>query len=736
MTFMDKNELVFGRISQLRFGFSRRLPVVMQTEAAECGLACMVMILGFHGHTTDLLTLRQRFSLSLKGATMKAIIDMASELHFSARPLRLELDELGELSAPCILHWRMTHYVVLRKVLRNRFGVIRGVVIHDPAKGEVSVSMVELSEHFTGVALELLPNQRFRIKREKKQLNLRSLLRGVVGLRRGLAQIFVLAIVLEIISLVSPLFMQWVVDGAIQTRDVGLLDVLVIGFGLLMLVQTAIGLARSWSVMYMSTHLGLQWIANVFHHLIRLPITFFEKRHLGDVISRFGSISSIQKTLTTNFIEAIIDGMLAIATLAMMLIYSVKLSLVVFVSILVYGLLRAVAYTPFRRAAEEQMVLQARAQTLFMESIRGVQSIKLFNRENDRMTRWLNAVVDALNRRVATQKMSMGYSTAHSLTAGAENLLVIWMGAKLVMANELSVGMLMAYISYKSTFAGRLYSLIDKWVDLKMLSLQGERLADILLTDAEDDDGDEDNALDSQLLSTDMTFTAVPKGAKNADFGGRIETRGISFRYADSEPWVLRNLDLCIKPGESVCIVGASGCGKSTLIKLLVGLMRPEEGEVLFDGVSVASMGLRNYRECIGVVMQDDQLLSGSIAQNICFFDQTPDMGWIEQCGRMAMIHDEIMAMPMGYMTLLGDMGSTLSGGQRQRVLLARALYKRPKVLFLDEATSHLDVHNETKICAAIQGLDMTRVIVAHRPETIASAQRIFSMQQTQESAR
>lgn len=728
MTVME--DVVGQQFSRLRFDFGRKLPVVLQTEAAECGLACLVMILAFHGYITDLLTLRQKFSLSLKGATLKAIIDMASTLQFTARPLRLEVEELGVLVTPCILHWRMTHFVVLRKVIKTRWGGVSGVVIHDPARGEIRVGMKELSEQFTGVALELTPNPQFKVKEERQRFSFRDLLRGVTGLRRGLFQIFVLAIVLEILSLLSPLFMQWVVDGAIQSADLHLLNTLAIGFGLLMLIQTAIGLVRSWSVMYMSTHLGVQWVASTFNHLIRLPITYFEKRHLGDVVSRFGSITSIQKTLTTRFIEAIIDGLLAIATLVMMLIYSEKLSCVVFVSIVVYGLLRACAYLPFRRANEEQMVLQAREQTLFMESIRAVQSIKLFNRESDRMTRWLNAMVDALNRGISTQKMLMGYSTAHSLTSGFENLVVIWLGAKLVIANELSVGMLMAYMSYKSTFAGRLYSLIDKWFELKMLSLQGERLSDIVLTKTDDDQNLlVSGRVDPITLSGAYGLITSPHSMSERPNGARIEMRDVSFRYADAEPWILRGLNLCIEPGESVAIIGPSGSGKSTLIKLLVGLVGPTQGEILLQGQSLPSIGMRSYRERIGVVMQEDQLLTGSIAQNISFFDAVPNMEWLEQCARMAMIHDEISAMPMGYMTLLGDMGNSLSGGQRQRVLLARALYKRPEILFLDEATSHLDVANETKICEAVKALNITRVIVAHRPETIASAGRVFSMQ-------
>lgn len=711
-----------AQLPPLHFGFGRRVPLVMQSEAAECGLACLAMIAGYHGYRTDLLSLRQRFAISLKGATLKSLIDIAAALQLSARPLRLELEDLDKLQAPCILHWDLNHFVVLKQVLRNGSGIL----IHDPARGEVRVPTTEVSTRFTGVALELTPTPRFEKKEEKQRIRLREMLGSVSGLKRSLIQILLLALALEVFALVSPFLMQWVVDGAILSADRDLLTLLVLGFGLLMTIQTGIGLARSWVVMYMSTHLNLQWIANVFTHLLRLPLSYFEKRHLGDVVSRFGAVGAIQRTLTTSFVEAILDGLMAVATLGMMLIYSLTLSLVVFVSVALYALLRWAAYRPLRRASEEQIVLAAREQSLFLESIRGVQSIKLFNHEEERRARWLNAVADATNRGIATQKMTLGFGTAHTFVAGAENLLIVWLGAHLAMDNVFSVGMLFAFVSYKTSFTGRVYSLIDKWVELKMLSLQAERLADIVLSEPE--------AVANTPATDDDDRS---KTGENFALGGRaerevtdatLETRNLSFRYSDAEPWILRNLNLKILPGESVAVIGPSGCGKTTLVKLLLGLLKPTEGEVLVGGIPLERMGVRNYRAMLGAVMQEDQLLAGSIADNIGFFDLRMDREWLESCARLAAIHEEIEVMPMGYQTLIGDMGTALSGGQKQRLLLARALYKRPKLLFLDEATSHLDIFNEHRIVKALAELKLTRIVVAHRKETIDGAGRIIAL--------
>ncbi|WP_431264434.1 peptidase domain-containing ABC transporter [Roseateles chitinivorans] len=688
---------------RLNFRHGQRLPLIVQTEATECGLACLAMVAGFHGHQTDLATLRQRFSISLKGVALKNVMDMASSLNFAARALKLELPQLGRLQAPCILHWDMNHFVVLKQVLRAG----KGLVIHDPARGELRLSMEEVSAHFTGVALELRPTSDFEKRQAPPRIGLRQLMGEVTGLKRSLIQIFLLTTVLEILALVAPFFMQWVIDGVILSLDRDLLTLLASGFGLLLLLQTLIGWVRSWAVLYMATHLNLQWVANVFTHLLKLPVSYFEKRHLGDVISRFQSVGTIQKALSNSFVEAFVDGFMALAMLIIMSYYSLWLTAVVMVSIAIYGAARWLAFRPLREATEEQIVMSAREQSLLLESVRGVRAIKLFNHEQERRARWLNAVVDSMNRGVAAQKITLNMQTTQLLVAGLENIAVVWLGARLVMDGAFSVGMLMAFVSYKTTFSQRLTSLIDKLIELSMLRVQGERLADVVLTAPE------------------------PEGANNvaaAPQGSALEIRDLWFRYSDAEPWLLQGVNLRFEAGQSVALTGPSGCGKTTLVKLMLGLLQPCRGEITYGGVPLHQLGNRAYREHIGVVMQDDQLLAGSLADNIAFFDQKPDMTRVAGCAHLAAIHHEVMQMPMNYNTLVGDMGTSLSGGQKQRILLARALYKNPKILFLDEATSHLDVERESLVNAAVRDLEITKIMVAHRVETIASAERVIRL--------
>ncbi len=673
--------------------------MILQTEAAECGLACLAMVAAHHGLHSDLPTLRQRFSVSLKGTTMADLVRLGGQLRLNARALRADMAHLPDLAVPCVLHWDLNHFVVLKEVSR---GV---AVIHDPARGVRRLPLAEVSRHFTGVVLELTPQADFRPHTERQSVTLRQLLGRVTGLRRSLLQIFTLALALEGFMLLAPFFMQWVVDSVLVGLDRDLLVTLGLGFGLLVLITVATGAIRSWAVLHLSTTLNLQWLANVFAHLMRLPVSWFEKRHTGDVMSRFGAVQKIQQTLTTSFIEAMLDGVLVVVTLAMMFVYSGTLTAIALGSVVAYAGLRWALFRPLREATEESIIFEAKRASHFLESLRGVQSIKLFNRQEDRQARFMNLVVDAMNANIATRKLDLTFSVGNKLVFGLERIAMVWVGALLVMDHTFSVGMLFAFIAYKEQFAQRVSALIDKVVEVKMLKLEGERLADIVLTAPEQQ---------------------PQYAARTQDLPASLELRNIHFAYAESEADVLRGLTLNIEPGESVAIVGPSGCGKTTLLKLMLGVHTPQSGEIRVGGQPLHKVGLRAWRDMIGTVMQDDQLFAGSITDNISFFDPMADLAWVAECARIAAVRGDIEAMPMGFNTLIGDMGGSLSGGQRQRILLARALYKRPKILFLDEATSALDVEREREVNQAIKQLQLTRIVVAHRPETIASASRVI----------
>lgn len=690
-------------LHRLQTGWRRRLPMILQTEAAECGIASLSMVAGYFGHNTDLADIRRRFSVSLKGASLKDLIRIAEQLHMAARPVRVKLSEMLLLRTPCVLHWDLNHFVVLKKIGTDH------AVIHDPAAGVRRMPTSEVSQHFTGVALELIPTREFESTESPTRVKFSAILGHMIGINRALTQLLFLALTIEVFAITSPLFMQWVVDHALLTANYDLLTVLIIGFALLLAIRTSLSAMRGWMLMGMQASLNVQARTNLFSHLIDLPTSFFATRHIGDVMSRFNSQGTILKAITTELLEALLDGLMATLTLFIMFLYSPKLTGLVLACVFIYAALRWLLYRPLRQASAEAIVWSARQNSHFLETLRGIQTIKLFNGQDNRRSHWINLMIEAVNRQLTTQKLRLLFRTSKGILFGGLTIMVVGFGAQNVMASSMSIGMLLAFIAYQDQFVRRITELINKIVDLQMLRLHAERLADIALTEPE----------------TPMAATSRPRVRR---FVG-IEARDLSFRYSANDPYILKGVNFRVEPGESVAIIGSSGCGKTTLLKLLAGLLQPTSGDILVDGQSIARYGVEGYRAMIGVVMQEDKLFAGSIQDNISFFSETPDFERAEACAKLAAIHADIREMPMAYETLIGDMGTALSGGQKQRLLIARALYRQPSLLLLDEATSHLDLLREKQVSAAINKIRMTRIIVAHRPETIRSAERVISLE-------
>jgi ATP-binding cassette subfamily B protein RaxB len=395
----------------------------------------------------------------------------------------------------------------------------------------------------------------------------------------------------------------------------------------------------------------------------------------------------------------------------MIFLYSTKLALVVVTAVILYAIVRLALYRILWRRTEETIQARAQENSNFIETVRAIQSLKLFNRESEREAQWLNRYSDVVGANVRLGRAKIAFSTVNDIIFGLEGIIVVYLATKLALSNELTVGMIFAFMSYRQHFTDKAVQLVEKALDLRILGLHLERLSDIALTPLEP--------------GHDQSLDYVRQ------ISGRIELRNVSFRYSETEPLVLESINFCIEPGEFLTIMGPSGGGKTTLMKIMLGLLRPTSGDVLIDGVPLATFGPRAYREQVAAVMQEDSLMSGSIADNICFFDTTFDQERMIGCAQLANIHEEIMGMPMTYNSLVGDMGSSLSGGQKQRVLLARALYRKPRILFLDEGTAHLDTENERHIHDSLTRLSMTRVSVAHRPGMSDGADRIIRIAKT-----
>lgn len=679
----------------------RTLPMIQGAEAAECGLACMAMVARYWGHDLDLNGLRQRYSLSMTGATLKSLLELADALDLSPRALRIELEDLDGVQLPAILHWDMNHFVVLKSIGR------RGAVIHDPARGVLRIGPEELSRRFTGVVLELAPAANFQPVTLRQRIGLQHLWSRLSGAGPALAQVVGLSLALQVVTFVLPFQIQLVVDEAIGGGDAALLGVIALAFGGILILRAVVEALRSWSILVFGQIISFQMVGNVVRHLIRLPSDYFEKRHVGDILSRIGSAHAIQEILTQGFISAIIDGLMAIIALAILFFYSATLAVVVIIGVAANLLVSFVVFPVMRRRQEEQIVQAAREQSYLMESVRAATTVRLLGRESQRESHWRNLYASVINTGLSVSRYQIGMSTAQLLITGVQSVVVIYLGAKLIIAGDgFSVGMLIAFIAFAQTFNDRTQGLITQLVQVRFVGLHLERLGDIVLTARE------------------------PAGfaSEKATIGGDIELRNVSFRYGDADPLVVRDVSMSIAPGEFVAITGPSGGGKSTLVKILLGLREPTSGAVLLDGQEATPNLWRLWRSSIGVVVQDDHLISGTIAENIAFFDPNLDMIRVMEAAQRARIHDEIERTPMKYLSLVGDMGSSLSGGQKQRILIARALYRRPTILLLDEGTANLDEANEAAIANLIAEMPITRIVVAHRPALLNKASRIVTI--------
>ena len=688
--------------------FGRKtLPVILQTEVTECGLACLTMIGRYHGHDIDLNVLRKRHLISMTGASLKSIMAIAGTLQLAARPLKVELDQLHKLQLPAILHWDLNHYVVLKSVKGDKVQIV------DPGIGLRVMKLSKVSDHFTGIALELSPTAEFSPQEARLKPHLSLLWSRLIGLKRAIFQTLSLSVILQIIVIAAPFYLQLVVDGALAQKDYGLLKALAFGFGGLMILRAIAEAVRSWAILIYGNQMSLQMVGNVFRHLIRLPTSYFEKRHVGDIISRMGSTVPIQEALTQTIVSVLIDGIMAILMLVILYLYSPLLGTIVLISVALLTLSTVLLYPHLRRTQEEAIYAKAIENTHVIESIRASTTVKLFGREAQREAAWRNLYTDFINVNVEYGKFTIWQKFAETLLTGLQIVIVVWAAAKMMMpagnsdGSGFTLGMLVAFLAYRQYFTDSVTQLLQKGIEFRLLSLHLDRLSDIIFSQ-------EENLDDSPEAMLNVT--------------GSIELETISFRYSDTDRWILKDYSLTLSPGSMTTLTGPSGGGKTTLLKLILGLYQPTSGRILVDGQPLADIGIQNWRSQIGVVMQDDKLLSGTIADNISFFDPEMDMKKVIEAAKKAQIHDEIAAIPMNYTSMVGDMGSILSGGQKQRVLLARALYHDPKVLFLDEGTANLDTKTEKTIVEIIAKMPITRVIVAHRPAFIKASDRVLTI--------
>lgn len=684
----------------------QRTPLVLQTELAECGLACLVMVAGHHGARLDLAAARAIVSVSARGSTLLDLKRAATALGLEPRAWRLEPPALAQVRLPCVLHWNFDHFVVLERLEPH------GATILDPGAGVRRIDHETLSRYFTGVVLELAPTARL-LEHARRPLSFRMLGDALRRYRGGLAHLLGLTLLLQGLALLGPLQMQWLVDDLAGTSDRGWINALALGFGMIVLLQGGVTTLRGWLISTLGTSLRLRLFSDLVAHLYRLPWSWFSRRQLGDVMSRLQSVETLQRTLGTDAIEAVVDAVMLLLALIMMSRLAGWLVLLPASAAVMAAALRVATDRPLRMASEETLVRGARRATHVMETVRGMQTVKLHGQEHPRAATAAHLAAEEAEGMLRHDRLRLQAHVAQDILFGLESVATLTLAMHLLLPAAgtppaLTLGSLFAFVAYKLQFLARFGVVADRLVEFRLLGVHLHRMADITQTTPEPVD--------------------VPGEHAPWPSNGSLALRALRYRYGSGEPAVVDGADLDVRDGECVAIVGASGCGKSTLLKVMLGLLPAESGQVLVGDVDVATMRPAQRRSLFGTVMQDDMPFAGTIAQNIACFAPNPDPARVEECARMAHLHDDVAAMPMGYHTLVGDMGSVMSGGQRQRLLLARALYHRPRILLLDEATSHLDTLTERAVNAALRTLPITRIIVAHRPETIASADRVVAL--------
>jgi ATP-binding cassette, subfamily B, bacterial CvaB/MchF/RaxB len=680
---------------------ARKLPIILQSERAECGLACLAMIAAHYGHEQSMASLRRQYVIGARGVDLNHMVSLAGRLGFQARGLRLDPEQLAELRTPAILHWNLNHFVVLSKVNKH------GIEIHDPSVGKRQIGARELDASFSGIALELQPSSDFRpAKQAAPSVSIRWMLQ-IDGLGKLLMQVLLIALAMEIATIAMPIGMQFLLDSVLISRDSNDLALVCAALATLMLFQTALGIARAWMVASSSSQINAQWTNQLFAHLLKLPVRYFESRPLGLITQKFASLQFVERVLSNSFVESILDGLTATVVLLLLFAYSPIMTLVVLIFSLAYVSIRALTFNWSYRQESERLVFTAYQSTYSIEAIRSIATIKLANAEQLWAARIANLSAEIATRNANQQGITASIGAFGKLVFATQRLCLLGIGGWLAIHSGFTAGKLIAFVAFGDLFVTRAAAFVDHWIDFKMLRMHFQHIAEIA------DELPEQSGIGAHALDSTQT---------------QIEVSNLGFRYDENSPWIIRNLSFTISDGELVAFVGPSGCGKTTLAKLLLGLYQPSEGVIRIGGRDVRHIALADRRALFASVLQEDALFSGSIADNISNFAPDATLANIKEAADAAMIHDAINAMPMGYESVVGDNGSGVSGGQKQRLLLARALYRRAPVLLLDEATSHLDVATEIAVNHNIAALKQTRIVIAHRPNTIAAADRVIQI--------
>jgi len=677
----------------------KKTPYIEQMEHSECGLACIAMILNYHSYQISLAEIRDQFGASKKGTSLHNLIEISNFYKINGKVFKAEKVERSMIDSPIVVFWESKHYIVLEKINKNN----KKFTIIDPAHGRRSITDKEFYEKYSGYILTFTLSKDF-IKR-KKQSKTNFLWSHIIKQKKVLFSVLLASFILQCFGMVIPKITQWITDSVIlkeQTNYINLIGVMVL---IIYLFYQLFSIARGYMIARLQTLIDSSLMSTFIAKLFNLPYSFFETRTSGDLIYRANSNTLIRQILSSRVIALIIDTILIIGYAAMMFYIKWQLTLIVLgLSILIVTTM-LLSTRIIRNLSDKNLLIQTKTQSYLTESIYGICDVKVLGAEEKIYKTWFQLFKQHLK---ISQKQSFITSSLESMGIGIQfitPLFLLWVGINMVINREISLGELLAFNSLAASFIVPIVSMGTTYSQLLLLGSYMQRLQDVVETKSENSNTEEIK-----------------------DFKGYIEFKDVSFKYEYFGKDVLSSINLTIKPGERVAIVGASGSGKSSLAKLLLGLNLPTEGSLTYDGKDIKNLNLQSIRRRMGAVLQETRLFHGSILENIELLSEEKSLDNIIEIAKTADIHEDILKQPMGYYTMISEGGSNFSGGQRQRLLLARALMKKPKLLILDEATSALDNLSEARIQENLQKLNCTQIIIAHRLSTVINADRILVM--------